>query len=336
MSDLDPLITEAIARVKGPTAARPSISDVHRRARRHNRRRMAATVGAVACTGVATAALIIRRDTTTQVASSGETDATGAPLGMAAPTTIYLPDVNGISPTTMVPMSTSRTIDPSFVWDVLLSLQNDPSAAGLVYPADTRDVDTMPTAEMFGCTTEECGAMFNYIVWHEIAAVMGFFDVQQMQGMNSGIDFSHLPRTGDVLQAVHSSYIEPALGQSINGETTTTLSIFGGIVLIDGGAPQGAMEDAYQRLNGYNRTIVPGAGKTVEQSEVMPIGSNEAIAAAVAGVLGIDGFDTWDPSFVAAPVEGMVAVVIGPDYFDRVQALPGPNTAFGTSTTSVG
>jgi hypothetical protein len=193
---------------------------------------MAATVGAVACTGVATAALIIRRDTTTttQVASSGETDATDAPLGMVAPTTIYLPDVNGISATTMVPMSTSRTIDPSFVWDVLLSLQNDPSAAGLVYPADTRDVDTMPTAEMFGCTTEECGAMFNYIVWHEIAAVMGFFDVQQMQGMNSGIDFSHLPRTGDVLQAVHSSYVEPALGQSINGETTnTTTTIVGGL-----------------------------------------------------------------------------------------------------------
>ena len=32
-------------------------------------------------------------------------------------------------------------------------------------------------------------------------------------------------------------------------------------MLIDGGAPAGAMEDAYQRLAGYNRTIVPGHGQ---------------------------------------------------------------------------
>ena len=105
-------------------------------------------------------------------------------------------------------------------------------------------------------------------------------------------------------------------------------------MLIDGGAPAGAMEDAYQRLAGYDRTIVPGTGKTVEQTELMPIGDNIAMATAVGGVLGIDGFDTWDPSFTASPVQGMVAVVIGPDYFDRVQNLGPPPTA--TSTTSVG
>ena len=48
----------------------------------------------------------------------------------------------------------------------------------------------------------------------------------------------------------------------------------------------------------------------------MPIGDNEAMATAIGGVFGIDGFDTWDPSFLATPIAGMVAVVIGPDYFD--------------------
>ena len=31
---------------------------------------------------------------------------------------------------------------------------------------------------------------------------------------------------------------------------------------------------------------------------VMPIAGNDALATAVAGVFGIDGLDTWDPSFI--------------------------------------
>ena len=61
------------------------------------------------------------------------------------------------------------------------------------------------------------------------------------------------------------------------------------------------MEDAYQRLAGYDRTIVPGTGKTVEQTVLMPIGGNTAMATAVGELFGIDGFDTWDPSFLATP-----------------------------------
>ena len=78
------------------------------------------------------------------------------------------------------------------------------------------------------------------------------------------------------------------------------------------------MEDAYGRLDGYNRTIVLGSGKIVAQTELMPIGDNVALATAVGGLLGVDGFHTWDPSFLATPIQGMVAVVIGPDYYDRV------------------
>lgn len=336
MNDIDPLLHDAMANVKGPVDLHPSVRDVHRRARRHYRRRMVATAGAVACTGVASAALIIRRDATS-VSVSSATDSTNL---VATPTTTYDPAVGG---STTVPVPAQTTIDAVFVWDALANIRSDPSAAGLVYPPDDVSADQMPTAEMFGCTTQGCGAMFNYVVWNEISRALGFFAVQEMQGLNPGIDFGHLPRAGDVLQRVYS-YAGP-LGEApavttpvsadVN-ETPTTIGLFDGIMLIDGGAPAGAMEDAYQRLTGYNRTIVPGSGKTVAQTELMPIGNNIAMATAVGGVLGIDGFDTWDPSFVRSPIEGMVAVVIGPDYFDRVQNASTEPTAFPTSTTSIG
>ena len=346
MKDIDPLLHEAMANVKGPVDLHPSVSDVHRRARRHYRRRMVATAGAVACTGVATAALIIRRDTTSVSVSSG-TDSSDLVESTLPPTT-FVPDFGGSTTTFVTPQ---QTIDASFVWDALSNVQFDPSASGLVYPASSVNVDVMPTAEMFGCTTQECGAMFNYIVWHEIAHVLGFFDLQQMQGMNPGVDFGQPPHAGDVLQSVYSSYLgglpattiavecceAPAFTTpvSVNGnnETPTTLGIFDGIILIDGGAPDGAMEDAFQRLAGYDRTIIPGNGKTFEQTMLMPIGDNIAMATAVGAVLGIDGFDTWDPSLLATPIQGMVAVVIGPDYFDQVHNV---SIATTTSSTSVG
>lgn len=330
MNDLDPLISQALASVKGPTDARPSISDVHRRARRHNRRRMTATVGAVACTGVATAALLIRRDDdSTKLVASGEPAATDDADGTLSPTTTYLLAPGILTTTTMVPMSTSHTIAPSFVWDVLSRIQDDPSAAGLVFPTDAMDVDVMPTADMFGCATDECGAMFNYLVWHEISAALGFFDVAQMQAINAGIDFSNLPRPGDVLQ---TGYVQAATNP--NDVTPTTISMFEGVVLIDGGAPEGAMEDAYQRLAGYNRTIVPAAGKVVDQTVLMPIGPGQPMAAALGDLFGIKDFEPWDPSLVASPVEGMIAIVIGPDYWDLVQTLP-PTTATIAATTSI-
>ena len=95
------------------------------------------------------------------------------------------------------------------------------------------------------------------------------------------------------------------------------------------------MEDAYQRLIGYNRTIVPGSGKLVEQTMLMPIGLGQPMASALGDLFGITDFEPWDPSLVASPVEGMVAVVIGPDYWDLVQNLP-PTTTTVAATTSIG
>jgi hypothetical protein len=332
MTDLDPLLHDAMARVRGPVDARPSMTDVRRRARRHNRRRMTATVGVVACTGVATAALIIRRD------SSGESGVASAPVdGDAAvgiPTsTVLLPSD---APTTTSFGLPALTITPSAVWDALFNARYDPSGVGLVVaPADHEAANVMPTAERFGCTSPECRAMFNYVVWHEIAAQLGFSSVRQMQDTNPALDLGQPPREGDVVQSIFGqaagtvpTTIDPS------NVTPTTISLFDGVVLIDAGAPAGAMDDAFQRLPGYNRVIVPGSGKAAEQTMVMPIGGNDALASGVGGVFGIDALDTWDPSFSGTQIQAMVAVVIGPDYFDRVQS-ESTVTTFSLTTTSL-
>src|SRR6185503_2973834 len=97
MTDLDTQLHDAMARVRGPIDSRPSLTDVRRRARRHSRRRMTATVGALACTGVATAALIIRRD------SAGITSVASAPVDSVADgdgtSTVYLPTGGGSTTT---------------------------------------------------------------------------------------------------------------------------------------------------------------------------------------------------------------------------------------------
>ncbi|HZX54174.1 MAG TPA: hypothetical protein VFE86_05815 [Ilumatobacteraceae bacterium] len=329
MTDLDPLLHDAVARVRGPIDSRPSMTDVRRRARRRNRRRMTATVGVVACTGVATAALIVRRDSVGPSAAAPVADDSSS----AAPTSTVNPLDQGSTTTTFgLP---SLTITASKVWDALFNARYDPSGAGLVVaPADQAAADVMPTPDQFGCTSPECAAMFNYVVWHEIAVELGFSSIQQMQAMNSGIDFSQPPREGDVVASIFGSAGDGTATTSIdpNNETPTTISLFDGVVLIDAGAPAGAMEDAYERLPGYDRVIVPSSGKTTDHTMVMPIAGNDALATGVGGVFGIDGLDTWDPSFIGTNMQGMVAVVIGPDYYDRIHSV----STTVASTTSLG
>lgn len=60
MTDLDPLLREAMSSVPGPVNTMPSLSDVRRRVRRHNRRRATAMVGAVGVPSLLGVALLLR------------------------------------------------------------------------------------------------------------------------------------------------------------------------------------------------------------------------------------------------------------------------------------
>ena len=318
MTDLDPLLHDAMARIRGPVNARPSLGDVRRRARRRNLRRMGLTAGAVACAGLATTAVVVRSAATQSGTASHKTQPSAT-----SPVVV----TSSSPPTTIYPAPT-LTIDATSVWYALRGARTDPSGVALdIGPADLAAAKLMPTPQQFGCTTEPCLTLYNYVLWHEMARLLGFVDVYGLQEANPGVDFSQPPQEGDVLQSNPDTSADPGVDSTVapgvtpNGvnETPTTISLYDGVMLVDAGAPAGALEDAYGRLNGYNRTIVPGSGKTVAQTELMPIGDNAALATAVGGLLGLDGFDTWDPSFLATPIQGMVAVMIGPDYFDRVQ-----------------
>jgi hypothetical protein len=216
MNDLDPILREAMARVHHPVDLRPSLRDVRRRARRHGRRRMAATAGALACTGVATAALIIRRDSGNASTSMLQDDASTT---ISPTTTMFL----GFPQTTIYLGSTpppAFTVDSSLVWEALQIASQDPSGSALIPPDLTRNPDETPTPEMFGCTTTQCDAMFNYIVWNAIANRLGFQDVVAMQAFNPGVDFTQLPREGDVLQS--ALYGIGPDGSVLPTSTTTT------------------------------------------------------------------------------------------------------------------
>jgi hypothetical protein len=196
-----------MARVNAPIGARPSLTDVRRRVRRHNRRRMVATAGVLACTGVATTALIIRRDAATPSATGQSEPADGVlPVGPA--TTFYQPGLENA--TTTVYGLPTMTITASSVWDALWNARYDPAGTGLaIAPADQDAANVMPTAEQFGCTSDQCRAMFNYVIWHEISKELGFVDVRDLQAVNPMVDFSQPPHEGDVLQSAYSSPVTP-------------------------------------------------------------------------------------------------------------------------------
>ncbi len=223
MTDLDPLLREAMASVRGPIGARPSFSDVRRRARRRNRRHMSVAAGVVACAGVATTALIIRRDSPGTAATSGS-----EPVDPSPTTTLYAPGSNHSTTTVIGSFMDKLTISSSSVWDALYSARYDPTGAGLtVEPADQAAREVMPTPEQFGCTSAECRAMFTYVVWHELAKMAGFGgDVVAMKAANPAIDLSIPPIADAVLLTPSSTVPEPSTaivtGTMLAGAYTST------------------------------------------------------------------------------------------------------------------
>src|SRR4051812_38339173 len=201
MTDLDPQLREAMAQVNEPIDPRPSLTDVRRRAQRHHRRRMAMTAGVGACTGVATTALIVRRDTPTAVSTTGS-----EPTAAEVPaSTINVPEDAGTTTAYGLP---TLTIQPSTVWDALFNARTDPAGAALsIKPADQAAADVMPTPEQFGCTTTECRAMYTSAVWPEIAKQLGFWAFFARQALNSTIDFPQPPHAGDVLQTAYPAAV---------------------------------------------------------------------------------------------------------------------------------
>jgi hypothetical protein len=186
---------------------------------------------------VATTALIIRRDSVGRTVT-GQSGALEVVAPDATLSTIYQPGV-GATTTTMLGLP-DMTIRSSSVWDALWNARYDPAGDLLaIEPIDQAAADVMPTPEQFGCTSEECRGMYNYVVWNEIAHTLGFNDVRAMQAANPAIDFSTPPREGDVLQTAYSDAVVPPTSTTMTTIEGIAISVAPSILLSDGGGPSG-------------------------------------------------------------------------------------------------
>ena len=280
MTDLDPLLREAMARVRGPIDARPSLTDVRRtRPPPQPHRRMAAVGGRWRAPAWPPPALIIRRD------GSGRPQPAARPTprrpnSRRPPTTFDLPAIRhhhdgGVR------RADGHDHGP-VVWDALSSSARQRSAgvarrcraAGSAAADDDADRRTVRLHTRLSAGHVHLRRMARDRQEHRLRRCRG----------DAGDEPEHRlldparrgRRAGDAVLA-------PRRRRPTRTATShrPTISVTSGVMLIDGGAPAGAMDDAYQRLAGYDRTIVPGTGKTVEQTMVMPIDDNVAMATAV-------------------------------------------------------
>jgi hypothetical protein len=272
---------------------------------------------------VATTALIIRRDSTAP-ARVGD-------VGEAASTT-YVPGV--ASTTISIPGVTETNVSAGLVWNAL-------SAIGIA-PADETEAATMPTPDLIGCTSDICRPMFAYVVWHEIARALGFGDVFAMQELNPNVDFGVPPVDGQVLQTSYSSVVPTTWPATTttgpNGERSF-------VVLVNSGAPDGAVDDAMSRLAMDFEVGVetPAGSAPWDHSAVIPV--NQQIGDGVVQFVGLP-VESSDPELVATFSNDAIAlIVIGPDYWDVIPSIstvapttimyPGDVTDYTTTTTTI-
>ncbi|MEY2580305.1 MAG: hypothetical protein QOE09_154 [Ilumatobacteraceae bacterium] len=218
MTDLDPMLREAFDRAGRSAGAEPSLADVIRRSLRRSRRRLAIAAGAMVCAGLAATALVIPRDS--QVSNGADQQAPSTTLSAVASTTTSNPQPV-TSAATVYPAPT-LTLRPDIVWYALWNARHDLSGVALrLEPPDEAATKSMPTPEQFDCRTDACRALFNYVEWHEIARLLGFLDVTEMQASNPEIDFSQSPHEGDVLQSSAQAASSASEGSSF---TTSTVA----------------------------------------------------------------------------------------------------------------
>jgi len=179
MNDLDDLLTRAFA--NRPAAdVHPSMPDVHRRVRRHRRRRHAGLVGAAALVGVGLTAVTLNARHDTQ------------PLAAAPPSVPAPPPVPAAPPTAQV------HLDPATVWAAIdAALANDPAAAGIGLAADV-DRTVMPSGASFAGGDGELDGTAVYFLWWAIAHSL-HTSTEAIAAANPAVDLTVAPVDGTEL-----------------------------------------------------------------------------------------------------------------------------------------
>jgi len=318
---LDRLLQQAFASRDGGDS-RASLHDVRQRARRHQRRRAGAMVGAAAIVGAGGVAVLTRDGKPATTAGDAATSTTSGSVAVTATCFLGIDQpvatdvlIGGRAPdtTSFQSEATTTTLDPSGTnagaQDTAFSVP--PSGSTSTLPADGGPPEAYVTTTWPDGTAmpSDCfpAGMFR------CAGNVGTDD----QGYT------------------YFEYCEPTNGGSSAYPTTTTIDAAGtaGIVIVDSsGGLDGAADDMVGRLEGTGLgviTVVPGT-RTFGQTMLMPTSDSSGLDI-VRQLTGIDGFDTWSSDLIDAPLPPgtMAVVVIGEDYWTRMT----PTVQTTTTTT---
>lgn len=333
---LDRLLQQAFASRDG-SDSRASLHDVRQRARRHQRRRAGAMVGAAAIVGAGGVAVLTRdgNDATTTAGDVGATSTTSGSVAVTAPCFLGIDQpvdttvlIGGREPdtTSFQSEATTTTFDPS---------GTSPGARDTAFSvAPSGSTSTLPPdgvpPEAFATTTWPDGTPMPSDCFPA-----GTF---RCTG-NVGTDDQGY---------TYYEFCEPANGGWPAYPTTTVdPSNFGGIVIVDSsGGLDGAANDMVDRLEGTGLGVilVVDGTRTVDRTVLMATGDGSGLDIVIQ-LTDVDRLDSWSPDLIDGPLPAgtLAIVVIGQDYWTRTApsgtTLPPDATiepTLGTTTTTTG
>lgn len=321
---LDRLLQQAFAS-RDANDSRASLQDVRQRARRHQRRRAGAMVGAAALVGAGGVAVLSRDGK--PATTAGDAATTTAPARVnscAAPTGVLTTDspIAGVATTTTFQFETTTTVGATgAALDTIDSPVTVVPTSGVLTTAPPTSLPTTTTS---------------------LEGVATTIEVQRVYGcLPPGAFRCSAPLGADDQGFTYYAFCEPADGGWTAYPTTTVdPSNAVGIVIVDSsGGLAGAADDMAGRLQGTGLgviTVMPGT-RTFQRTMLMPMGDRSGLDI-VRQLTGIDGFDTWSSDLINAPLPPgtLAVVVIGQDYWTHVGATSTSVEPPQTTTTTTG
>lgn len=324
---LDRLLQQAFASRDG-SDSRASLHDVRQRARRHQRRRAGAMVGAAALVGAGGVAVLTRDGK--PATTAGDAATTTAPARVnscSTPAGVWTTDspIAGLATTTTFQFETTTTVEATgAAIDTIDAPATVVPTSGVLTTAPPTAPTASPTAVPTTTTSPE--------------GVVTTIEVEPSADLSGclppGAFRCSAPLGSDDQGFTYYAFCEPADG-GWTAYPTTTIDAAGtaGIVIVDSsGGLDGAADDMVGRLEGTGLgviTVVPGT-RTFGQTMLMPTSDSSGLDI-VRQLTGIDGFDTWSSDLIDAPLPPgtMAVVVIGEDYWTRMTPTVQTTTTTG-------
>lgn len=336
---VDRLLQQAFAGRPADSTGRASLVDVRTRARRHQRRRAGAMVGAAAVVGIGGVGVLSQRDDSPTTATPGDGGATSTTADFA----------NCWNPQQEYPTTTILVADPA---TTLFDAGGNTLPPTPTFPAMTTVVATSTTVVDPTTTTAVSDGLESTSTFEPPRSTFADFSTTTALLDPSGVpvtvpcqptgQYRCIGNTGtDELGYTYFEYCETWAQGSLPYVTSTTV-VGAFVVIVDASGLPGAADDMFSRLSnsGFGAIQVLPATRTMEQTMLMPTGDGSGLDI-LRQLTGIDGFDTWSPDLIDGdlPMGAGAVVVIGQDYWDRMTLsvttlMPSTTTTVPDSTVS--